>query len=413
MMEQGGIDSPQIADFLLASKTIHEKVSFEYAGAQIQRISPLAQGYGLFSSAAFSDQRSLHRLINALIGQNKTIVLEQSGNIPMEMIAYLCTAYSELRIIEVIQDKPFLITPYHYQNMPLSPDSRLFLLTESFLHRRFLHQRLQSHNILFRGQEKLPLQHVHFVGVGPAPELLTASMLSAIQRATYLVMFDRTFENIIKDIPFAGQCYLVRYNYEDFAANLLALNLMLATLQTMSIAEVTVLVEGDPEIYDFAEGLSTVGRKFTYEAATPLVLLSCQLIEQSYSIAFLHPGYVLTSGFNVRQGITTAELLQELSAYLECDLTCMVMEMYCGDIPLILAKIQEARRAKSVLILTNMFSQEQRIYFLSPHQLHMGHWAEQIKGKFTTLVIIDESRLPIDSPGYLRLLNECGPYSLR
>lgn len=412
-MEQVGIGSPQIADFLLASKTIHEKVLFEYAGAQIQRISPLAQGYGFVSSAAFSDQRNLYRLINALISQNKTVVLKQSGNIPMEMISYLYATYPELRVIEVIRNKPFVVTPYHYQNMPLSPDSLLFLLTESFLHRRFLHQRLQSHNVLFQGQEKLPLQRVHFVGVSPAPELLTASMLSAIQQAPCLVMFDRTFENILKDIPFAGQYYLVRYNYEDFAANLLALNLMLVTLQSMSIAEVTVLVEGDPEIYDFAEGLSTVGREFTYEAATPLVLLSCQLIERSYSIPFLHPGYVLTSGFNLRHGVTTGELLLELSAYLECDLTCVVMEMYCGDVPLILAKIQEAQRTKSVLILTNMFTREQRIYFLAPHQLHMGRWAEQIKGKFTTLVIIDESRLSVDAPGYMRLLNECGPYSLR
>jgi hypothetical protein len=327
----------------------------------------------------------------------------------LQTIAQLSADYPYIRPIGVVKGKPFEMTPEHFKRLHDFEGLTLFILTERFLLRRFLHQRIQKQNVLFRAQEKLPIQTVRFVGLGPTPDMLTKKITRSVQNSSHVILFDRTLENIVRGIQFTGHTYVLPYGYEDFSLNLLALNLMLAALQAAGVYHVTVLVEGNPEIYDFAEGLSTVSRQFTYEVSAPLVLFGCQWLEKRFRLDFINPSYILTSGFNARQGITTTELLNEIIAYLETDFTFMVMEMYCGDIPLVLSQVQQSVRSKSVVILTNMFSPDQRVYFLPFRQLYRVDWVERIKGKFTTFIIIDNQRLPVGTPVYEYIVNECGP----
>jgi hypothetical protein len=396
------------SDFIYASSAIMKLFTFRYLGVDISSIPPLAQGYSFFLQDTYKPME-FYRHLATLVHNNKTIVLPHTNASTMDTVSKIYTHYPSVRIISVVKGEPFEIKPDDYFDLRHFNDSTLFLLTEPFILRRFLQQRIQGHNTVFRGQGNLPMQKVHFIGLGPTVEMLTKTMRHSFQQASHVILFDRTFENVIRTIPFSGHLYPLQYIYDDFDSNLLSLNLMLAALHASGIYEVTVLIEGNPEIYDFAEGLSTVGRLFTYEAAIPLVVLSCQWLEEHYNIHFVEPSYILTSGFNARQGITTGELVQEISAYLELDCTCMVMEMYCGDLPLVLSLLQHAPRPKSLFVLTNMFSVDQCVYFLPPYRLPHITWVETIKGRFTTLVIIDHQRLPVGSPAYERLVCELGP----
>jgi hypothetical protein len=393
---------------MYASNAIMERLIFSYRGEEIRNVSLLAQGYGFISSSHQYSPTDLYFLLTVLVSNQKTVVLEKCDREMLSLLEQLLVDYPEARLIMVKDEKLSQIGPGLYRMLHDVQDALLLIISEPFLMRRFLHQRIQRCNILFKGQEKLPVQTVRFVGVGPTPELLTLKVIATIERTEHVVLFDRTLENIVTDINFSGYKYVLPFVYEDFASNLLTLNLMLATLQAGGITEVTVLIEGNPEIYDVAEGLSMVRRRFVYEVSMPLVILGCEWLEREYGVHFIQPGYILTSGFNVRQGITTAELQKELMTYLETDLTFMVMEMYCGDIPLVLAQLRQAKRGKSVFILMNMFSPQQRVYFLPFCSLHQADWIERIKGKFTTIVVIDDERLPPDSPQYDRLVQMVG-----
>jgi len=139
---------------------------------------------------------------------------------------------------------------------------------------------------------------------------------------------------------------------------------MISTRNASDLHSVTFLIGNNPEIDDYAEGLSTLGRQFVYEVSVPPVVIGCQWLEKEHGLNVIEPSYILTSGFNLRQGITTTELVEEIATYLEMDFTFMVMEMYCGDIPLVLSQVQQSSKPKSVILLTNMFSPDQRVYFL-------------------------------------------------
>jgi hypothetical protein len=82
----------------------------------------------------------------------------------------------------------------------------------------------------------------------------------------------------------------------------------------------------------------------------------------------------------------------------------MVMEMYCGDLAVVLAEISRSRRPKSVIILTNMFTPAQQVYFLPFARAGDIEFATRIKGLFTTLVVVDDARLAQSPEGQARMI---------
>ena len=77
------------------------------------------------------------------------------------------------------------------------------------------------------------------------------------------------------------------------------------------VLDVTVLIEGNREFYDYAEGCP-LGAVLSVFATVPLVLLACRRVEVTYGFTLVYPGYVLIFRFNVRQGITSGRLCDEL-----------------------------------------------------------------------------------------------------
>src|SRR5690606_16478522 len=115
----------------------------------------------------------------------------------------------------------------------------------------------------------------------------------------------------------------IRYIYDDFAPNILSLNIQLADLQLHGVLDLILITEGNPEVYDFLECLSTYRKKFVFEEITqPLVITGCEWIKQTYGANILSEGYILTSGYNLRHGITVESFTEELQDYLETNLTC-------------------------------------------------------------------------------------------
>lgn len=398
-----------IPEFLFAGYAITRQLEFDLDGVKMAGISPLAQGYGLIADSTRYSVPELVRYLEALLRSDKTVVIQGLSGEATKSVFDVCSSIGGVHFVEVFNGVPFERMPGVLSKVAESyRDSIIFLVTNRFILRRFFHGRVQERNPIYGGQRRSAIQAVRFVGLAPSAPMLTRSTISLLERARHTVLFDRTRQNILKEFTMAGDVYVLRFVYEDFAPNLLSLNLMLASLQAAGVLEVDVLIEGNPEIYDYAEGLSTVGRRFSFEVSTPLVVIGCRWLERTYGLNFIDPSYVLTSGFNLRQGITTKEVMAELDEYVETDMTFMVMEMYCGDLSLVLGRIGKSSRPKCVFVLTNMFSDEQKVYFLRHDQTHLVDFVLRIRGRFTTLVVVDEGRVTTQPSAMAAVVREFG-----
>jgi hypothetical protein len=158
---------------------------------------------------------------------------------------------------------------------------------------------------------------------------------------------------------------------------------------------VTVVVEGNPEIYDFPECLSTVNRSFELMPTTPYVVRACEMLERKLGVQILGNDYVLTSGFNQRQGITTEELVGDLRAFVATSTTIAVMELYAGDLEAAIRAIQPFANSVYVFMLTNMFTPEQEVHLLGSLQ-DCESYAQWMRRRFTTFIVLSRSRAGMD-----------------
>ena len=384
---------------------IETSASLHVHSSELSAISPFTRGYCLVNQPqnCYSSD-VLKEYMSAILALDKTIVLRHCDGPTVRTSLALAAEVTGIQVIEVFNERCYILNSiYDCHSYPdRLKDQTIFLISDRYLTERFIVSSSQQSPLMYRQQDSSPIQLVHFAGLAPSPQMLTPDMIATIESSPRTILFDRTLQNIVSQVRFPGERYVVPFNYEYFDANLLALNLLLAALQAAGALEVTVLIEGDPQIYDYAEGLSTRRRRFSFSPAVPLVLLACRRVEITYGFTLVDPGYILTSGFNVRQGVTSQRLCDELDVYLSTSLTIMVMEMYCGDLPLVLSRIARSPRVKSVIILTNMYSQHERIYYMANSELGMIQWLDSIKGKFTTLIVVDEASKGI--PEALRTL---------
>jgi hypothetical protein len=401
--------------FLFQANEIHRRHPLPFRGTS-HCLPLLAEGYAYFFPDTPATQ-DFERTLGALLDSGKTVVLDCPGHeVAAAAFDLAGPANPEeadaVQVVEHTDGSVYLVAPdLGAEHCHRFKESTLFLVTDSYLLRRYVHGKVQEENRLGGGADlaQFPVQVVRFMGLGPSPDFLDATTTARIASSDHVVLFDRTRTNIVSEVPFNGTLYEIPYDYENFDQNLYRLNTVLAALHRSGALNVVVLIEGNPEVYDFAEGLSTYRRRFEFEVASPLIYLSSLWVESAYGLSLLNPGYLLTSGFNARHGITTQALLGEIERYLESTMTFMVMEMFRGDLPLVLDHIREAPRPKSVIMLTNMFSPNQRAWFLPTEKLGMVQWAQTSQREFTTLIIIDNDRLARNPPEALASLHELEP----
>jgi hypothetical protein len=185
---------------------------------------PLAEGY-LWLDAASTDQTVTLDLIRAANSRHKTVVFSR----PQDGIASRILPVAGCRWIGVSGEQVQEIGPDNPWR-PAQQPATLFLISEDFMMRRYLHARAQARNLLFYGQESLPVQTVRFLGVPPRSDWISPELAGEIKDAGHLVLFDRTRKTILPDISDGPRVHTLTYVYESFAPNLRALNSVLGDM---------------------------------------------------------------------------------------------------------------------------------------------------------------------------------------
>lgn len=399
---------------LQASKAIYDRLSIPYGETTIKLLA-LADGYALLAHPGQCHPRDLETFLVTLIRYKKTVLLDNADRATLLWLREFCQRYARMEIVAVEAMQPRLLSPATEWTVPDQPQDQpqgqsqgtrvLALFPHGFLRRRAVLQRTQEYQVLQAGQDTLPRQSVHVVGIGPNRSMLTRRAADVIARARLVVTFDFVYE-VIEHLPFEGQVIVLDYDWQTYPVNIERMNQRLALLQVEGHDDVTVVVEGNPEVYDLLAYLSLAGRDYRFEAIAPAVTLCCAWITEHYGMDITHPSYVIVSGYNARLGITTAQLALELDAYLRMELTCLVIELYSGDLPLVFQRVQRASRPKYIVILMNIFTPEQQIFIVEARTMNVVEWAQQIKGKFTSFAIVDAERLQRSPDVCARLLRD-------
>jgi hypothetical protein len=398
--------------FLQASKAIYDHLRIPFGDTSIKLLA-LANGYALLADPSEYRLHDLERLVFTSIRYKKTLLIDNVDAATLKWLRNDFKRCARMQIVEVIALHPrlFRIDVSPADSEP--PDRAecphvVAIFPHGFLRRQAVVQRAQEYMVLQAGQDILPKQSVHIIGIGPNRSMLTERSAKLITDAPLVVTFDFVYE-VISHLPFNGEVIVLDYDWHTYPINIERMNQQLALLHVEGHYDVTVVVEGHPEVYDLLSFLSLAGREYRFEVIAPAVTLCCSWITQHYGFDVMHPSYVIVSGYNARFGITTEQLALELNAYLSLDLTCLIIELYSGDIQLVFRQVQLAPRPKYIFILMNIFTPDQQIFMVSATDMEITDWVERIKGKFTSFAIVDEERLRRNPHAYAQLLQDLTP----
>ncbi|WP_428673079.1 hypothetical protein [Roseibium sp.] len=243
-------------------------------------------------------------------------------------------------------------------------------------------------------------QRVTFVGIGSSAELTSHEVRELIARAGDILLFRRSFEETVRYLNPSGNLYVLPYFYEDFDRNILLIDGYLSVLKSLGVSQVTVLTEGNPQIYDIAGKLCRENRVFKYVETTPVGVQIAEKLGRSLGVSLLDPGHVYLSGFVDRHARSRLDLLEEVLTYSELGLTCVLVEMYSAGIAPIVNRLRSANRRKWVFVVSNAFSAKQKVFFTdtAAKQADLAQ-LDALKGELTTVIIADpasETALPAD-----------------
>lgn len=391
-------------DFLQASKAIYDQFEMPFGNTSIKLLG-LADGYALLTQPRAYRFPELEELVLSVVRHKKTLLIDNVDFETLQWLGAFRRRSARMEIIEVRGMRASLLKP----DAPLVDQPRvLAIFPHGFLRRRAVIQRAQEYMVVQAGQDTLPKQSIHMIGIGPSRVMLTRRAADLIVEAPLVVTFDYVHK-VIADLPFRGRVVVLDYDWQSYTVNIERVNRELASLHVRGYYDVTVVIVGNPEVYDLLSFLSLAGRDYSFEPAAPAVTQCCAWITEHYSFDITQPSYVIVSGYNARLGVTSAQLAQELNAYLRHELTCLVIELYSGDLPLVLKRAQESVRPKVVIILINMFTPNQQIIAVSAKSMEAAEITRRVRGKFTSLAIVDEQRLQRNLQASSQFLRDFAP----
>ena len=395
-----------VPEFLLASKAIYDTIKIPF-GTRLWQLLLLADGYASLSGSHDYSQETVERFLHILIRNKKPIIIDEANAATTEIIREFYRRYRRMQIIEVKDLHASVFDPYMSLEHSSSDRHVFAILPHKYIRRRVLHQHAQEYG-LFVGQNTLTKQSIHIIGIAPIRAMLTQEAIALMVQAPLIVTFDFVYE-LIKDVGLQGELHILEYDWEKYQVNIDRINQKLSQLHIQGYYDITLIVEGNPEVYDLLSYLGLAYRSYRFEVIAPAVVLCCAWITQHYGIDITKPSYVIISGYHARHGITTQHLALELEAYLRLDITCLIIELYSGDLPLIFKQVFVAKRPKTIVMMMNMFTDEQQIFMLSGKDIQRVAWAERIKGKFTSIAIVDQERLQQKPSIYTKLLKDFAP----
>ncbi len=378
------------------------------------QVLALFEGYLLVSSPEYFRDDELERLLMMVVQCGKTLLFENLDDRQRYRLYQILQACRRgLLFIEQqgLSRSIDLLDSEQLRLLQTLDYPRALLLPFGAIRR---YRRLLSHQgvtalSLDYGRYGDSQQSIHVVGIEPNGAMIPESVLNILHEASTILSFAFVME-LLKDQRFAATIELVDYDWEFYANNIVRVHKQLIALQAMGVNTVTLVVEGNPEVYDMLPYLIHPGRHFRYSGVLPSAVICAACIGERVDMPLHGPGYVILSGYTARHGQSISALTYELEGYLRTTLSCFIIELYSGDFPLILRCIQHSPRPKCILVMSDIFSDNERVVAISGADLEYMSWLNEIKGVFTSLVVIDEEYLRIDPDQYLRFLHQYSPY---
>ena len=389
---------------LRASKAIFDEGLATFGNDEYQLLL-LSEGYALLSDPSRLQETELEAFLLTMIRNRKILLIDHA---PLETAGWLedfSRRCARAQIVEVENLRPYWPDPFAAETR--DPDARrvIAVIPHSYCRRRAVQQRQQEYAVLAPGMEGLPRQNVHVIGIGPNREMLSPSSARSIEAARTLLTFDFVHE-VIAHLELPEDLHLIPYDWTHYPVNIERIDTALSQLHLNGDSEVTLVVEGNPEVYDLLSCVSLAGRNIRFEVIAPAVVLCCRWVEERYGVGITSPSYVIVSGFNARHGVTTSQLAAEIDAYLCLNRTCLVIELFSGDLPIVLERVYAAERRKVVVAMMDMFTPNQQVVVFQDAELADSDCVDRIKSKFTSLAIVDESRLRGTPEPYAHMLSE-------
>jgi hypothetical protein len=374
----------QVSAHYTANRLIEEA---QVAGTTV---SPLADGFCVISHCWEYTHDQAVQIFELCLSMGRCIVIDRND---------IAAQSARRTISETWQDNIYFINTggeeFHYGEM----SNVAFIMP-----RNLIEKQTNASPVLisdFRRNPNLPNQEVTFVGIGSTIDMLTDSAHKLIMDSSDLILFHRTYEHIVREINPTCNLYILPYIYSDFDRNIVMVDSQLRTLQYLGVCQVTVLIEGNPQIYDIPEKLSRDGRSFKYSETTPIGILIAEKIEREVEASFMQPGHIYLSALAHRHGRGESDLPSEVASYAKANVTCVLVEMYSAEISPIIESIRKRGTNSIVFLASNAFSDNQRIIFLDAGDLESRTSAlDELKGDLTTLIIVPSRCIMRDSHSY-------------
>ncbi|MFE7765870.1 hypothetical protein [Streptomyces sp. NPDC057438] len=272
-----------------------------------------------------------------------------------------------------------------------SPSTVSFVVPERFRTRRIaaMEPRLQRRCPPSKSRH----QTVYAVGTGPSAATDPQRVLRALGPVDDAIMSDWTYENTFKDVlPGTGVTpHVLPYQFDDFEANIQQVDRTLRNLASDGVDRVGLLIEGNPDTYDVLDGLSVAGRDVQVTPGIPIGLLAAAQNAELFHDDPLSHSFAYISGLHDRHGLPSEQFLGELTCYLSAGISCVLVEMYKGDIELALRAMALSSGKHVAVLMNDYFSPaESTVMVHDPRAAGTARVVSAARGGLSTMLITGE-----------------------
>jgi hypothetical protein len=271
------------------------------------------------------------------------------------------------------------------------PTEVSFVIPDAFLARRkaAIERRLER----CRARPQGAVQAVHAVGVGPWTVADPGEAVRALEGVEDIVMSDWTYANTFPLLPNRDRltAHVLPYEFGDFDANIHHVDDALRGLHEKGVDRVGLLIEGNPDTYDVLDGLPVTNREIRVTPGVPIGLLAASRNADRFRTDPFARSFAYFSGLHSRHKLPAEQFLGELTCYLAAGITCVLVEMYKGDVELALRAARLSGRPATAVLMSDYFSGSENTLVLNrPAAEAAHHAAEATRGGLCTMLITDE-----------------------
>ncbi|MGW2183410.1 hypothetical protein ACWCXX_36315 [Streptomyces sp. NPDC001732] len=157
------------------------------------------------------------------------------------------------------------------------------------------------------------------------------------------------------------------------------------------IGRVGLLIEGNPDAYDVLDGLPVTNREIRVTPGVPIGLLAASRNADRFRTDPFARSFAYFSGLHSRHKLPAEQFLGELTCYLTAGITCVLVEMYKGDVELALRAARLSGRPATAVLMSDYFSGSENTLVLNRPDAEAAHRAaEATRGGLCTMLITNE-----------------------